>query len=57
MAECYYQKYSDNQQCQNPAVYKSKGAGNMTDDWTWCAKHAPPERGREPLKADERGEE
>ncbi len=53
--ECYHNKFYGDQ-CQNIATWKSNGAGNFTDEWTWCDAHAPDPRFRELLEK-EKGEE
>lgn len=37
--ECYHNKYGDASQCPRVAHWRSKGAGNFTDGWTWCDEH------------------
>jgi hypothetical protein len=37
---CYKNRFRG-KPCPKPAEFKGRGTFNFTDDWTWCASHAP----------------
>jgi hypothetical protein len=52
--ECYSGKWSLlRPQCLNLPVWRGKGTGNLTDEWTWCAEHAPDVEHRVAVREDD----
>lgn len=44
-AVCYHNRFSPElPPCPNEGLYTGVPVGNLTDTWTWCTEHAPPDR-------------